>query len=80
MLYRISCLLDLHIKMVNALTMFYGCQQPSTFEGIKNIASSLIGSDIIIKEIFFLRNSKFRSNFSKIKATRRLRILSKKEK
>ena len=37
--------------MVNALTMFYGSQQSSTFEGRKNIASSLIDSDNMTKEV-----------------------------
>ena len=69
-------------QMVNTLTMFYGSQQSFSFEGRKNIASSLIDSDSITKEViqFFLRNSKFRSNTSKINASKRLRISSEKEK
>ena len=33
--------------MVNTLTMFYGSQELSTFEGRKNIVSSLIDTDRI---------------------------------
>ena len=32
--------------MVNTLTMFYGSQESSTFEGRKNIVSSLIDTEI----------------------------------
>ena len=39
------------LHMVNTLTMFYGFQQSSTFKGRKNIASSLIDSDSITKEV-----------------------------
>ena len=63
------------LQMVNTLTMFYGSQQSSPFVSRKKIASSLIGRDSITNEVIqkFLRNSKFRSNTSKINTTRRLR-------
>ena len=42
---------DEQLQMVNTLTMFYGSQQSSFFEGRKSIASSLIDSNSITKEV-----------------------------